>query len=191
MKKLKLIAEVLPPKINANPALAAKQYEKAHDLIENGAHLLSLPFNPRNSNRLRPDFFAQQLNLPSIIHITLYDKTPSQLQDYLIQLDKKGLHDIFIVEGERPTSMDSVQAIDLIANYLNRGKPFSKSQQQLQQATQFRIGCGVNLTPPNKFSYFEPMYQQKRLAAKIDAGATFVMTQGMYVCYDYNKCSRF
>jgi methionine synthase I (cobalamin-dependent)/5,10-methylenetetrahydrofolate reductase len=120
-----------------------------------------------------------ETGLPAILHMTTRDRNLMALQADLISAAATGVRYVLALTGDRPREgpatavydLDSVGLIDLVAR-LNRGEDYLGNP--LGATTAIRAGCALNPNAPDL------ALEVRRLRAKLDAGARFVMTQPVY-----------
>jgi homocysteine S-methyltransferase len=120
--------------------------------------------------------------MPALMHVTTRDRNLLGLIAHLLAAYELDVHNLVVITGDPPKmgdfpdatpvyDLDSVGLLRLIAG-LNRG--LDPGGKPLGQATHFLCATGAE---PAAQDYAREI---KRLRAKIDAGADFVMTQPVY-----------
>jgi homocysteine S-methyltransferase len=182
--------EITPPK-SGNPQ---KVLNDCRTLKANGIDAVNIPDGPRASARLSPMVMAilieKEIGLETVLHFCCRDRNIIGMQSDLLGACAAGLRNILIITGDPPklgdypdaTAVFDVDSIGLtkIASLLNRGLDIGRNP--IGEPTAFFKGVGVN---PGAINFEEEI---GRLAAKIEAGAEFAITQPVY---DLNWFERF
>ncbi len=174
--------EIDPPKgPDAGPSV-----EMARTLKHAGADAVNIADNPMARVRVAPlalaHFIQEETGLSTILHMTCRDRNLLGLQSELLGAGLLGMEGILALGGDpaslgdipAATSVNDVNAeglVRVIAS-LNRGLDFSDNA--TGTPTHFVIGVGVNLDPENLDREVD------KLKAKLDAGATFALTQPIF-----------
>jgi methionine synthase I (cobalamin-dependent)/5,10-methylenetetrahydrofolate reductase len=174
--------EIDPPK---GPD-AREAVELARLLKQAGASAVDIADNPmarvRLSSMALAHFVQQETGLSTILHMTCRDRNLLGLQSELLGAALLGVDGILALSGDptavgdfpSATSVNDVNVVGLIKiiSSLNRG--FDFSDHPTGTPTHFSIGVGVNLCAPN------PEKELDKLKERLDAGATFAMTQPVF-----------
>ncbi|MCG8553791.1 MAG: bifunctional homocysteine S-methyltransferase/methylenetetrahydrofolate reductase [Proteobacteria bacterium] len=173
--------------VNPPPGLHLdKAMRSAQALRDGGVDVINVADGPRASARtgnlalcLR---IQQQLALPSLMHVTTRDRNLLGLVAHLLTAHELGVHNLVVVSGDPPklgdfpnaTAVYDVDSVGLlrIVRGLNLG--IDPGGKPLGGATSFLCATGAD---PSAIDYEREL---RRLRAKIEAGAEFVMTQPVY-----------
>jgi len=160
--------------------------EGARLLAQAGADAISVAENSLASIRLSSvvmgHFVQEEAHLPAIVHITCRDRNLLGQQSELMGAHELGIRYILAITGD-PVSMGGVLGATSVYDtnsfgliemlkQLNNGESITGSP--LGRPTEFIIGCGFN---PNARKL---EVEVKRLAKKVERGATFALTQPVF-----------
>ncbi|MBI5482494.1 MAG: bifunctional homocysteine S-methyltransferase/methylenetetrahydrofolate reductase [Deltaproteobacteria bacterium] len=163
-----------------------KVLEHARALQAAGVDVVNVPDGPRASARMSPmslaQVFRQELGLETVVHFTCRDRNLLGLQAELLGAHALGQRNVLVVTGDPPKlgdypnltavyDVDSVGLVRIIAD-LNRGRDLAGTA--IGTPTSLLVGVGAN---PGAVDFDREV---ARLAAKVEAGAEFVMTQPVY-----------
>lgn len=174
--------EIDPPK---GPD-AREAVELARSLKQAGASAVDIADNPmarvRVSSMALAHFVQQETGLSTILHMTCRDRNLLGLQSELLGAALLGVEGILALSGDPTavgdfpgaTSVNDVNVVGLvkIIASLNRGLDFS--DHPTGTPTHFAVGVGVNLCAS------DPAKELDKLKERLDAGATFAMTQPVF-----------
>ncbi|MFQ5400893.1 MAG: bifunctional homocysteine S-methyltransferase/methylenetetrahydrofolate reductase [Anaerolineae bacterium] len=182
-KRFVATVEMSPPKgISAHQLL-----EGARMLREAGANFLNIADSPLARMRMSAWAAAylvqEQIGLETILHFPTRGRNLLRVQGDLLAAYAMGIRNLFVTMGDPtrigdyPEAMDSYDIvptglIHLIKQQFNTG--LDKSGQSIDQATNFVVGCALNLTPK------DPEREMKLLRKKIRSGADFALTQPIF-----------
>jgi len=160
--------------------------EHARLLKAAGVDVVNIPDGPRASARLSPlglaEVLRHEVGLESIIHFTCRDRNLLGLQADFLAAHVLGHHNVLLVTGDPPKlgdypnltavfDVDSVGLVRMVAG-LNKGRDLAGTP--IGTPTNLLIGVGAN---PGAEDFEREV---ARFAAKVQAGAEFVMTQPVY-----------
>jgi methionine synthase I (cobalamin-dependent)/5,10-methylenetetrahydrofolate reductase len=156
-------------------------------LAEAGADVINVADSPMARMRMSPwavcELIQRDVGIETTLHFPTRGRNLLRVQGDLLAAHALGIRNVFVVMGD-PTSIgDYPEAMDdydlvpsglmkLIAQRFNQGIDHSGSD--IGQATQFFVGCALNLLPPN------PEREIKVLRRKVANGANFALTQPVY-----------
>jgi homocysteine S-methyltransferase len=181
-KKFVVAVEIDPPK-GLSPT---KAIEGAKLLKEAGVDLINVADSPmarvRMSAMTMSYLIQHEVGIETILHFTTRDRSLMGLQSELLGAHCVGIRNILALTGDPPSLGDypdssavyDVDSIGLIRvlRKLNEGTDSAGSS--IGRMASFTIGCAVD---PTKSDLQE---EARRLKAKLEAGADFVMTQPIY-----------
>jgi methylenetetrahydrofolate reductase (NADPH) len=158
-----LVTETTPALLQLKPAFFSITYGAG-----GGTHHSTL----RICNRLRTDFAALPLS-----HLTCVGATRDQLAGYLDEARELGLENVLALRGDPPKGQTAFQAtaggfsyaVDLIRFVKSRGD--------------YCIGAACY--PEGHVEAANKLLDWDRTAAKVDAGADFLISQLFYDCADF------
>jgi homocysteine S-methyltransferase len=174
--------ELDPPK----GAVFKKLLQSAERLYACGADAINVGDSPmarvRMSSMATCSLISQKVGVETIIHFTTRDRNLMGIQADLLGCQALGIRNVLALTGDPPSlgnyvhatavyDVDSVGLIKIIAQ-LNQGKDLAGNS--IGTPTKLSIGCALNLTFDNREN------ELKRLRAKLEAGAHFIMTQPIY-----------
>jgi len=138
--------------------------------------------NVRMSPITLAHLIQRDVGVEAVFHLTCRDRNVIGLQAELLGAAGLGVRNILALHGDDPARGDhpdargvfELDAAGLIrlASSLNRG--LTVSGRELEQATDFAIGCVANPTAADLGA------EVAKLERKVDAGAHFVQTQPIY-----------
>ncbi len=134
----------------------------------------------------------RQIGLEPLIHFSLKDKNRNQIESHLFLYQRQQFHNLLILGGDFPKAtyygqakpvydLDSIQTLQLIERMKAGQYRHVPEDNALDRPFSFHCGCVVS---PFKMTEAEQVWQYAKLLKKIQAGATFIITQ---VGYDLNK----
>jgi len=156
---------------------------------------VSITDNPGGNPSLSPDVLGHEIfkhGLDVIVHFTCRDMNRVGMESRALQLARMGMKNILALTGDysgkgykgigKPVfDLDSVLLTDMIQG-------LSKKLKASGDPEPFFSGCGVS---PFKTQKSECIAQYKKLDKKIDAGASFVITQLGYDIHKFNELIRY
>jgi homocysteine S-methyltransferase len=178
--------ELDPPK----GAIFKKLLAAAELVHAAGADAINVGDSPmarvRMSSMATCQLISQRVGIETIIHFTTRDRNLMGIQADLLGCQALGIRNVIALTGDPPSlgnyvhatavyDVDSIGLIKIISE-LNQGKDMSGNS--IGTPTSLSIACALNLTPDNRQT------ELKRLRAKLDAGAHFIMTQPIYQIED-------
>jgi len=181
-KKFVVSVEIDPPK-GLNPA---KALDGARLLKEVGVDAINVADSPMARVRMSAltmcYLIQHQVGLETIIHFTTRDRSLMGLQSELLGAHAVGVRNILALTGDPPSlgdypdssavyDVDSIGLIRVISR-LNQG--VDSAGASIGRMASFTIGCAVD---PTRDDLEE---EARRLRAKLEAGAHFVMTQPIF-----------
>ena len=160
--------------------------EGARSLKENGADVVTLGENPlavlRCDNLALAHRIQQEVDIPSVIHLTCRDRNILGLQSQIMGAHTLGIKGILAVTGDPATSSDQpgvsgvfdMKSFGLIRtiNQFNQGR--NLAGRDMKEKTDFSIGGAFSFRPSR------PDVQIRRLERKAALGASFIMTQPLF-----------
>ncbi len=160
--------------------------EGARSLKKNGADVVTLGENPlavlRCDNLSLAHRIQQEVDIPSVIHLTCRDRNILGLQSQIMGAHTLGIKGILAVTGDPATSSDQpgvsgvfdVKSFGLIRtiNLFNQGR--NLAGRDMKKKTNFSIGSAFSFRPSR------PEVQIRRLERKAALGASFIMTQPLF-----------
>ncbi len=160
--------------------------EGARSLKKNGADVVTLGENPlavlRCDNLSLAHRIQQEVDIPSVIHLTCRDRNILGLQSQIMGAHTLGIKGILAVTGDPATSSDQpgvsgvfdVKSFGLIRtiNLFNQGR--NLAGRDMKKKTNFSIGGAFSFRPSR------PEVQIRRLERKAALGASFIMTQPLF-----------
>ncbi len=177
------VVEMAPPR----SASAARLVAAADTLANAGAHAVSVADSPMARMRMSPwaacHLIQQEASISTVLHFPTRGRNLLRIQGDLLASHALGIRNVFVCMGD-PTSIgDYPQAADhadvspsglisLIKKNLNSG--LDRSGASIGEATEFVVGCSVNLGATDLER------EQKVLNRKITAGADFAYSQPLF-----------
>jgi homocysteine S-methyltransferase len=178
--------ELDPPK-----GAVIKKLLQAAELLHNaGADAINVGDSPmarvRMSSMATCELINEKVGVETIIHFTTRDRNLMGIQADLLGCQALGIRNVIALTGDPPSlgnyvhatavyDVDSVGLIKIISQ-LNQGKDLAGNS--IGTPTSLSIACALNLTFDDRAN------ELKRLRAKLDAGAHFIMTQPIYQIED-------
>jgi homocysteine S-methyltransferase len=175
--------EMSPPRGIATERLVAA----AQMLKEAGANCLSVADNPlarmRMSAWAAAHLIQLRAGLETILHFPTRGRNLLRIQGDLLAAYALGIRNLFVAMGDPtrigdyPEAMDSYDIVptglmQLITREFNRGR--DKAGNSIGHATNFAVGCALNLTAK------EPAREMRLLYKKVKSGASFALTQPVF-----------
>jgi homocysteine S-methyltransferase len=190
-----IVCELDPPKTLD----LDKYYAGAQTLVDAGVDIITLADNSlailRVSNLAIAAVLKQKYNIMPLLHLSCRDRNLIGLQSELMGIAALGIRHVLPLTGDpakfgdQPgaTSVYDVNSVQLmqIIRGLNQGYNFAGKT--IKYPTHFVVGCTFNPNAKNLDA------QLKRLERKLDAGASYVMTQPVFdrtlvkSMYEYTK----
>lgn len=182
-KRFVVTVEMRPPRGIATHRLL----QSAHMLKEAGANILNIADNPvaqmRMSAWAAAHLVQKEIRLETVLHFPTRGRNLLRIQGDLLAAYALGIRNLFVTMGDPtrigdyPEAMDSYDIvptglIQLIKQQFNTG--VQHSGKSIDQATNFVVGCALNLTPA------DPEKEAKLLRKKIRNGADFALTQPVF-----------
>jgi len=181
-KKFLRCVEIDPPK-GFNPQ---KALDGARLLKDVGVDAINVADSPMARVRMSAMtlcyLIQQQVDIETIIHFTTRDRSLMGLQSELLGAHAAGIRNILALTGDPPSlgdypdssavyDVDSIGLIRIISR-LNSGEDSAGAS--IGRSANFTIACAID---PTRDDLVE---EARRLHAKIEAGADFVMTQPIF-----------
>jgi methionine synthase I (cobalamin-dependent)/5,10-methylenetetrahydrofolate reductase len=178
-----LVVEMAPPR----SASAARLVAAAETLVKAGAHGLSVADSPMARMRMSPwaacHLIQQEAEVSTVLHFPTRGRNLLRIQGDLLAAHALGIRNVFVCMGDPASIGDYPQAADhadvspsgligLIKGKLNMG--LDRSGHSIGEATQFVVGCSVNLAARDLER------ETKVLHRKITAGADFAYSQPLF-----------
>ena len=163
----------------------------AKDAFSDGrVSAVSITDNPGGNPSLSPDVLGYEIfkhGLDVIVHFTCRDMNRVGMESRALQLARMGIKNILCLTGDysgKGFGGRGTPVFDFDSVLLTRMmKGLSDRMMASGDPDPFFTGCGVS---PFKILKSESLAQYKKLDKKIDAGASFIITQ---LGYDINKFS--
>ncbi|CAA9532909.1 MAG: 5-methyltetrahydrofolate--homocysteine methyltransferase [uncultured Thermomicrobiales bacterium] len=189
-KKFLVSVEIDPPK-GFNPA---KALDGARLLKAAGVDAINVADSPMARVRMSAMtlcyLIQHQVGIETILHFTTRDRSLMGLQSELLGAHAVGVRNILALTGDPPSlgaypdssavyDVDSIGLIRVLTQ-LNAGNDSAGAS--IGRMANFTIACAID---PTRTDLHE---EARRLRAKLEAGANFVMTQPIY---DLNVWTRF
>ena len=181
-KKFLRCVEIQPPK-GLNPT---KALEGSRMLKEAGVDAITVADSPMARVRMSAltlcYLIQHEVGIETILHYTTRDRSMMGLQSDLLGAHASGVRNILALTGDPPSlgdnvgstgvfDVDSIGLVRIIAG-MNQGADSAGTS--IGRNANFTILCAVDPTKPDLED------EARRLHAKIDAGAQFVMTQPIF-----------
>lgn len=178
-----MVVEMAPPR----SASAARLVAAAETLVKAGAHGLSVADSPMARMRMSPwaacHLIQQEAGVSTVLHFPTRGRNLLRIQGDLLAAHALGIRNVFVCMGDPASIGDYPQAADhadvspsgligLIKGKLNMG--LDRSGHSIGEATQFVVGCSVNLAARDLER------ETKVLHRKITAGADFAYSQPLF-----------
>ncbi|HEY4320187.1 MAG TPA: bifunctional homocysteine S-methyltransferase/methylenetetrahydrofolate reductase [Gemmatimonadales bacterium] len=174
--------EIVPPRgVDPGPMLAQARALKAA-----GIDAVNIPDGPRAQSRqgalLSGVLLEREVGIEAIVHYACRDRNLLGMLSDLLGAAAAGLRNLLVVTGDPPKmgpypdatavfDIDAIGLTNLVAR-LNRG--LDPGGNPIGTPTRFVHGVGVNPAAPDLDR------ELRRFAWKVDAGATFAMTQPVF-----------
>lgn len=181
-KGFAVTCEIDPPK---GPD-AREAVEGARLLKQAGAAAIDIADNPmarvRVSSMALAHFIQQETGLSTILHMTCRDRNLLALQSELLGAALLGVDGILALSGDptavgdfpAATSVNDVNVAGLVRIIASLNRGFDFSDRAIGAPSSFAIGIGVNLAAK------DPDKELEKLRERVDAGATFAMSQPVF-----------
>lgn len=181
--KFVVTVEMSPPRGITSQRLL----EGARMLKQAGANLLNIADSPlarMHMSAWAAAYLVQkEVGLETVLHFPTRGRNLLRVQGDLLAAYAMGIRNLFVAMGDPARIGDFPEATDindivptgliqLIKQQFNAG--VDKSGQSIDQATNFMVGCALNLTPS------EPEHELKLLRKKVQSGADFALTQPIF-----------
>ncbi|MBK6711831.1 MAG: bifunctional homocysteine S-methyltransferase/methylenetetrahydrofolate reductase [Chloroflexi bacterium] len=175
--------EMSPPRGVASHRLL----EGARMLKEAGANILNIADSPlarmHMSAWAAAHLVQKEVGVETILHFPTRGRNLLRVQGDLLAAYAMGIRNLFVVMGDPtrigdyPEAMDTYDIvptglISLIKEQFNRG--LDKAGQSIDQATNFTVGCAINLTPHDWEREMTLLHKKKR------NGADFALSQPVF-----------
>ena len=181
-RKFVVSVELDPPR-GADPGALL---ERAQYCKESEVDCINVADGPRASARMSALsmclLLEQKVGIETILHYTCRDRNLLSIQSDLLGAHALGLRNILAITGDPPklgdypdaTAVYDVDSIGLvrIMSHLNHGCDLAGNL--IGPALGIHIGCGADPGKPDREK------ELRRLEAKVEAGAEYVMTQPVY-----------
>ena len=178
-----VVSVELDPPRGVNPH---RLLDSARIAFEAGADAINIGDSPMARVRLSAmataRLISEQLPVQTILHFTTRDRNLMGLQSDLLGAHVLGVRNVLALTGDPPgigdyayaTAVYDINSIGLVKVLAGFNEGRDASGQKIGGHTAFDIGVGVNPTA-------EDMGQEvQRLHQKLDAGASFIMSQPIY-----------
>ena len=181
-KKFLRCVEIDPPK-GLNPQ---KAIDGARMLKEVGVDAINVADSPMARVRMSAMtlcyLIQHEVGVETILHYTTRDRSLMGLQSELLGAHAAGVRNILALTGDPPSlgeyagssAVYDVDSIGLIRIIDQMKKGADSAGASIGREANFTIACAVDPTKPDLAD------EARRLRAKIDAGADFVMTQPIF-----------
>jgi methylenetetrahydrofolate reductase (NADPH) len=174
--------EITGQKLDKIKAIAKDAYEDGRITA------VSITDNPGGNPALSPDALGHEMQnygMDVIVHFTCRDTNRVGMESRALQLAHMGMKNILALTGDysgqgfggRGTPVFDFDSVILISMLNDLNKRLIK----IGHAELFHVGCAVS---PFKFTEGETMVQYRKLERKVEAGASFTITQ---LGYDIDK----
>ncbi|MCC6791380.1 MAG: bifunctional homocysteine S-methyltransferase/methylenetetrahydrofolate reductase [Thermomicrobiales bacterium] len=181
-KKFLVAVEIDPPK-GLNPAKAIEGARLLKDAGVDAVNVADSPMARVRMSALTLSYLIQhQVGIESIVHFTTRDRSLMGLQSELLGAHSVGVRNILALTGDPPSLGDypdssavfDIDSIGLIRVLRRMNQGTDSAGSSIGRMASFTVGCAVD---PTKGDLHE---EARRLRAKLEAGADFVMTQPIY-----------
>ncbi len=181
-KKFVVSVEIDPPK-GLNPTKALEGAKLLKDVGVDTINVADSPMARVRMSALTMCYLIQhQVGIETIIHFTTRDRSLMGLQSELLGAHAVGVRNILALTGDPPSLGDypdssavyDVDSIGLIRVLTRLNQGVDSAGASIGRMASFTIGCAVD---PTRADLEE---EARRLRAKLDAGAHFVMTQPIF-----------
>ena len=181
-EKFLVSVEIDPPK-GFNPA---KALDGARLLKEAGVDAINVADSPMARVRMSAMtlcyLIQHQVGIETILHFTTRDRSLMGLQSELLGAHAVGVRNILALRGDPPSlggypdssAVYDVDSAGLIRVLTRMNEGVDSAGASIGREARFTIACAVDPTKPDLAD------EARRLRAKLDAGAHFVMTQPLY-----------
>jgi homocysteine S-methyltransferase len=181
-RKFVVAVEIDPPK-GLNPA---KAVEGARLLKAAGVDAVNVADSPmarvRMSALTMSYLIQHEVGIETIVHFTTRDRSLMGLQSELLGAHSVGVRNILALTGDPPSLGDypdssavyDIDSIGLIRVLRRMNEGTDSAGSSIGRMASFTVGCAVD---PTKADLQD---ESRRLRAKLEAGADFVMTQPIY-----------
>lgn len=181
-EKFLVSVEIDPPK-GFNPA---KALDGARLLKDAGVDAINVADSPMARVRMSAMtlcyLIQHQVGIETILHFTTRDRSLMGLQSELLGAHAVGVRNILALRGDPPSlgaypdssAVYDVDSAGLIRVLTRMNEGVDSAGASIGRQARFTIACAVDPTKPDLPD------ESRRLRAKIDAGAHFVMTQPVY-----------
>lgn len=188
-KKFLKCVEIDPPR-GLNPQKAIDGARMLKDVGVDAINVADSPMARVRMSAMTLCYLIQhQVGIETIIHFTTRDRSLMGLQSELLGAHAAGIRNILALTGDPPSlgdypdstpvyDVDSVGLIHVIGK-MKHGEDTSGSS--IGRGANFTIACAVDPTKPDLED------EARRLRAKIEAGADFVMTQPIFAVDVWTK----
>jgi homocysteine S-methyltransferase len=182
-EKFIITVEMSPPRGIATQRLLAG----ARMLKEAGATMVNIADSPlarMHMSAWAAAYLVQkEIGLEAVLHFPTRGRNLLRIQGDLLAAHAMGIRNLFVVMGDPtrigdyPEAMDTYDIvptglIQLIKMQLNQG--VDKAGQSIDQATNFTVGCALNLTPRDRERELRLLRKKQR------KGADFALTQPIF-----------
>lgn len=165
---------------------AARSVEAARMLQAAGVDVINIADGPRASVRMANWALAlevrRELGMESLVHVCMRDRNLLGLQSDLLAFHALGLHNLVVVTGDPPKmgdyphatavyDLDSIGCLGMASGFNAGVDPAGRA---IEGQTRFAMACGAE---PASLDYDREL---RRLEQKVEAGASFIMTQPVY-----------
>ncbi len=190
-KKFVITLELVPKRVphgrSVDTILAIAQDAKADGRIS----AVTITDNPGGNPSISPDVLGHEIyktGMDVIVHLTCRDMNRIGIESRALQLSRLGMNNILALTGDYPGNafggqgapvydLDSVSLLCLL-RMLNMRNGEERSEEG------YFAGCSVS---PFKATKAESFAQYAKLCRKINAGASFVITQLGYDTHSYGQ----
>lgn len=181
-EKFLVSVEIDPPK-GFNPA---KALDGARLLKDAGVDAINVADSPMARVRMSAMtlcyLIQHQVGIETILHFTTRDRSLMGLQSELLGAHAVGVRNILALRGDPPSlgaypdssAVYDVDSAGLIRILTRMNEGVDSAGASIGRQARFTIACAVDPTKPDLPD------EARRLRAKLDAGAHFVMTQPVY-----------
>lgn len=177
-----VLVELDPPKhLDVAPMLDA-----ARTLATAGVDAITLAENPlavpRLSNIVLADRIRRETGAEVLVHLTGRDRNLVGMQSTIMGLAVSGLHNVLAVTGDPPSAGSAervsgvydLRSLELISLLRGFNAGYNHYGDAMRVPVHFAIGAAFNPNTRNM------ALQVRRMEKKVEAGATFFLTQPVY-----------
>lgn len=176
-------AEMDPP----HGASSAEMLAGAETLADAGVDVIDVADSPMARLRMSPwaacRLIQEHVGIETVLHFPTRGRNILRIQGDLLAAYALGIRNLFIClgdpasigdypEADRGVDVASTGLIRLVTEGFNKGR--DKAGSSIGEATQFVVGCALNLDPPDLDR------ECRLLHRKIQAGADFALCQPVY-----------